>query len=94
MRIGYLKPKPVLSELLLLCILLILLHILYRQYKCYIRVKDADKKFLIDLLKNDVVAKQLEYKKRPESISDSETPSGENIICMYVFVSVNLAYLQ
>ena len=91
MRIGYLEPKPVLSELLLLCVLLILLHILYRQYKCYIRVEDVDKKFLIDLLKNDVVAKQLEYKKRPESKSD---PSGENIICMYVFVSVNLAYSQ
>ena len=76
-----------------MCILFILLHI-YRQYKCYIRVDGKDKKFLIDLLKNYVVEKKLEYKKRPESKSDSETPSGENIICMYVFVSVNLAYSQ
>ena len=48
----------------------------YRKYKCYIRVDDKEKKFLIDLLENDVVAKKIRYDEEQQP-NLKPKPSGE-----------------
>ena len=48
----------------------------YRQYKCYIRIEDKEKKFLIDLLENDVVAKEIQYDEEQKPTLKPK-PSGE-----------------
>ena len=48
----------------------------YRKYKCCIRVDCKDKKFLIDLLKNDVVEKKLQYDEEQQP-NLKPKPSGE-----------------